>query len=586
MKSILTVILFSFLSLTHSYAGIDNPVTAWKFQTKGPIRGGIVASGNSVYFGSADGHIYSIDKSSGKLNWKFKTNGSIVSTPALAEGRFIIVSSRDNTVYCLHAASGQLAWKYSMQAPVKFEYEWDLTMASPVIAGKHVLIGSGDAHLYSLSVDQGKLNWKFKTGGRIRATPLVANQVIYQPSHDGYLYALNLKGELQWKFETRGVRFDGKRFGFDRTSIYSSPQLADSLLVFGSRDGSEYCVNIHTQKTKWRHFYDGTWAMSKPLIYNGVVYLGWSTNFKFNAIDMATGKEKWQFTSKGVHYADPILVGNTLYVVSTDGNIYALDPATGLVQWQHKTGTSNYSTPWVDESGVYAGNDDGALYCIREQEKAMMAVYSPVPRNAMFRSAYEVDRRIAPFLVDKGFEHLDSAKLYRFLTTRIDDRKPSVVVFAYQDVPENIYGADPSKGLLRRYLESGGKVLWIGGLPKRYLVNEKGQFYKEDSSIGPLLVGLEPDYPLESGNYYNTSTQEGLNWGLPELHNAAYGIFAPQAAVTPLAINEVGQLSIWVKAFTNQVGTGFVSCRTWPLHQAIPDEHLHLLYRIAAYGLQ
>ncbi len=162
----------------------------------------------------------------------------------------------------------------------------------------------------------------------------------------------------------------------------------------------------------------------------------------------------------------------------------------------------------------------------------------------------------------------------------------NVVVFAYQDVPENIYGADPSKGLLRRYLESGGKVLWIGGLPKRYLVNEKGQFHKEDSSIGPLLVGLEPDYPLESGNYYNTSTQEGLNWGLPELHNAAYGIFAPQAAVTPLAINEVGQLSIWVKTFTNQVGTGFVSCRTWPLHQAIPDEHLHLLYRIAAYGLQ
>jgi hypothetical protein len=108
----------------------------------------------------------------------------------------------------------------------------------------------------------------------------------------------------------------------------------------------------------------------------------------------------------------------------------------------------------------------------------------------------------------------------------------------YQDVPDNIYGEDPGKGLVRQYLEAGGKVLWFGGLPKKYLVNEKGQFYKEDASIGPKLLDLTPDYPIESGAYYNTSTQEGLNWGLPELHNAAYGIFTPSANVTPLSINE------------------------------------------------
>lgn len=565
---------------------IDHPTTSWKFQTNGPIRGGILAQDNALFFGSADGHLYSIEKISGKLLWKYKTQGAIVSSPAIS-GSTIVVSSRDNVAYALNVTTGQLIWKYQMQAPVKFDWEWDYTMASPVIDGKNVLIGSGDSHIYSLTLDKGKMLWKYKTNGRVRSTTLVVNQAVYQASLDGYVYVLNSKnGEFQWKFETKGATLDGKLYGFDRTSIYSSPKLADSLLIFGSRDGSTYCVNINTRKVKWKFFYDGTWAMSAPALENGIAYMGWSTNFRFNAIDVTTGKEKWSFKSNGVHYADPVIRGKVIYTACGDGNLYCLDKETGKEVWRHKTSASVYSTPWVDSEGIYVGSDDGSLYHIREQEKAMMAVYSPVPRNASFRSAYEVESKVAPYLVSKGFEHLDSGKLHRFLTNRLMDKKPSVVVFPYQDVPDNIYGADPSKGLLRQYLEAGGKVVWFGGLPKKYLLDDKGQFYKEDTSIGLKLLGLTADFPMESGAYYSTSTQEGLNWGLPEWHSSAYGILSSNANITSLSNNENGQSSIWVKSFSNKPGTGFVSCRTWPWHVPFPEEQLPLIYKIAVYGLE
>jgi len=87
MRRLLTAVIFSLtlISLTHGQgedARILNPKVKWKFKTQGPIRGSSVAGQENIYFGSADGYLYSVRKKDGELTWKFQTSGSITSTPS------------------------------------------------------------------------------------------------------------------------------------------------------------------------------------------------------------------------------------------------------------------------------------------------------------------------------------------------------------------------------------------------------------------------------------------------------------------------------------------------------------------------
>src|SRR5918993_4524332 len=116
-------------SLTRDFYGTgpwpDRPVDViWEVETKlisGRLHkdgwggtswpGQPSVAGDRVYFGSADGNLYCLDKRDGTLIWRFKTEDSLKATPTIA-GDKIIASGLDHYVYCLNAADGPLIWKY------------------------------------------------------------------------------------------------------------------------------------------------------------------------------------------------------------------------------------------------------------------------------------------------------------------------------------------------------------------------------------------------------------------------------------------------------------------------------------------
>jgi len=51
----------------------------------------------------------------------------------------------------------------------------------------------GDGFVYALDAFSGKEQWAFKTAGRVRPTPAIANGSVYTGGMDGTLYALDLK---------------------------------------------------------------------------------------------------------------------------------------------------------------------------------------------------------------------------------------------------------------------------------------------------------------------------------------------------------------------------------------------------------
>lgn len=561
--------------------GITHPKVKWAFKTLGPIRSAALISGNSLYIGSADGFLYAINKANGALLWKFETGGAIVSSPALSDEQ-IVFCSRDNYVYGVNALTGKLNWKFQMQPILPGYMEWEYFAAAPVANETSVFVGSGDGNLYALDVRTGSLLWKYNVGARIRATPLLAGETIYQPANDGVVYVLSATdGRLLWNFKTEGASLD-KSQGFDRTCLFTKPCLKDNMLVFGSRDGKTYGVDINSHTEKWRFTYGPTWAMSTALD-GETVFVGWSTNNIFCAIDVTTGLEKWKYQCGSVVYSTAAVYNDHVVVGSADGNLYCFNKNTGKKNWQYKIGREIHASPIYDDNVIYVGSDDGYLYALEQGESPYLAVYQPLPED---KTNYPViDSKISPYLKTKGFEQLDSAMLYKFIEKRLQDRKPSVIVFAYDVIPANIVGENPEKGMFRQYLETGGKVIWFGWIPNLFYFDSKGRGNgQRDITIASRLLEINFNTPEESGNYYSRATQDGLNLGLPPLLKLTYAV-SPDGVI-PLAIDEYNRISAWMKKFNDRSGSGFISFRTWAWSVSICDEDLELIRRMALHELE
>lgn len=71
---------------------------------------------------------------------------------------------------------------------------------------------------------------------------------------------------------------------------------------------------------------------------------------------------KWQFKTHGQVYGSPALVEGSVYIGSTDNNLYALDSESGKEKWKFKTDSRVVSSPAVAAKLVYFGSYDGAFY--------------------------------------------------------------------------------------------------------------------------------------------------------------------------------------------------------------------------------
>src|SRR6266404_6597655 len=103
----------------------------WKFKTERVIEAWFSSptrTGDTVYFGSDDSYLYSLNALTGELNWKFKTGDVVYSSPAVADGA--------------------------------------------------VYVGSHDGHLYSIDAQTGKQRWSFKTGYRVYSSPAVSEGAV------------------------------------------------------------------------------------------------------------------------------------------------------------------------------------------------------------------------------------------------------------------------------------------------------------------------------------------------------------------------------------------------------------------------
>lgn len=540
--------------------------TAWTFKTSGPIRSTPAVANGMLYFGSGDGRIYALNASTGAEIWSSDAGSPVHSSPAVSGGQ-VYVASRAGVLLALDARSGKEQWQFRMKADLPYLWEFDYWQSSPTVVGSTIYVGSGDGSVNAVDRSSGKQVWRAEVGARVRSTPAIAQGKVVVGDFAGYLHAFDAAtGRAAWKSPSVGSSLNNSEYGFDRNAFVASPAIADGKVFIGSRDGFLYAFDLATGRELWRYDHKVSWVPTSPAVAHGVVYAGSSDGHFVQAVDAASGQERWRFRTNKPVWSSPLLVKGVLYVAEYDGTVSAVDTDSGTTLSQVRLGGVIHSSPVMAAGSLIVGCDDGTLTAFSgtnvprmSRAEPRLAVYwdtTGVPRY--FQNG--VDTWVRDYFRGCGYEVLDNSGFLRFLEEQATRRTPSAVVVANNQYPPALANDTTSSSLLRRYLNGGGKMVLLNHNPIGFVRDSTGQivdidFYRMERVFGVRPAGKATD--AIRGWYASRATAEGKRWGLPDWWMGMGGV-DPKQVTTVLALDEAGGAGSWVKSYGGPEGTGLV----------------------------
>lgn len=257
--------------------------------------------------------------------------------------------------------------------------------------------------------------WQFTGPGPITAAlALGADGTLYAASEDGFVYAVNASGNLQWKFDAGRITTAPALGADDSIYVTNQDQRIFAINSAGTQIWAAGGGPYADKQTGWKaaaidqnHLYT-PWRSQLRAIRLSDGYFDWPTgigfqrdgsvsilpdglvvysgNGRMDAAD-STGRTEWEYpvmnppisvdmiTSthgnipSGNFWLDSAMaVGDdsTMYACATDSRLVALS-ADGHFKWEFKTKTHsvNHASPVIAVDGtIYFASGDGSLYAL------------------------------------------------------------------------------------------------------------------------------------------------------------------------------------------------------------------------------
>jgi len=342
--------------------GPSNLSLAWQFTTNGSVISSPSIANGIAYVGSQDKSIYALGAWSGNLIWKFTTQDAQVSSPAIANGK-VYTGGDDGYVYCLDAYTGALNWKTFVNGDLPYTYGSFVLKSSPAIFEGKVFVGSLDSYLYALDAKSGDIVWKYKSSGPILSSPAVVDGGVYFTSEEptsGVLYRLDAStGSIIW---TLPIPYEYQFTG--GTEMIGSPSVANGMVFASSDLRTYYGVNGATGNIVWT-FRDPDameFIVSSPIYINGQLYI--IDKFSMTSLNATNGHVNWSFFTGDELYASPSYADSKIYMMTSQRHIFVLDANNnGAKLASYTTPSGSWSSPTIANGRLYIGNHDWNVYC-------------------------------------------------------------------------------------------------------------------------------------------------------------------------------------------------------------------------------
>jgi outer membrane protein assembly factor BamB len=264
---------------------------------EGEIRGTPVASGNSVFFTTDKGFVYSVAVGPApSVAWRFAAKAPLLGPPVLGE-KGILAADASNRVYLLDPSTGLPRWELALTARITGGPVWG--------PGDAVFLTADNAYLLALDV-RGLETWRFAPGPALCAGPaLVAGEILIGTG-EGRISVLGADGRLRRTYETGGP--------------IAAPLFVDRGRVYVSRaDGTLLCL------------------------------------------DPASGKIRWKLLIGGTLTAAPAAGADRLFITVSSGALFCLNAKRGDLIWWHSLPAKSPFSAWVGEGLAVAASRSPVL---------------------------------------------------------------------------------------------------------------------------------------------------------------------------------------------------------------------------------
>lgn len=297
-------------------------------------------------------------------------------------------------------------------APIDFA-----SLSWPIFRGDRRLAGVAEGELGKKPA----LLWSFKTGDRIKASPVVGRGRVFIGSLDGKLYGLDAAGgDSLWAVD----------LGDD---IEAPALLLDSTLYVGTLSGDFFALDAAGGAVKWRAQTDGQIYGSANWVETEsgarIVIVG-SYDFQMYGFDAETGARLWSYETDNYINGAPATDGAAAVFGGCDARLHIISPQTGARFGSVDTGSYIAGSAALVDGRAYLGHYGDKLICVDLAEGKIVWEYSDDGKAAAFFSSPAVnDDCVVIGSRDKRVHCVrrsDGAKLWTFNTHDDVDGSPVI----------------------------------------------------------------------------------------------------------------------------------------------------------------
>lgn len=287
--------------------------------------GGVAFDGGRVYATNGLGYVAAIDASNGAIVWTVRPGGALRGEPTVS-GDALYVMSQDNQVYSLKTSDGTTNWSNA----AALEVAGILGAGSPAVGQGTVVAGFSSGELNAYRYENGRQVWQdtlsrtsittsVSSLSDIDADPVIDGGVVYAVGQGGRMVALDLfSGQRLWEMNFGGI---------------ATPWVAGDWLFAVNDKGQLACVQRTTGKIKWINQlprYEHMKSKKGPITYHG-----------------------------------PILAGDRLILVGSNGALINVNPTDGAFQSQVELKQGSSFQPVVASGTLFVLTDSGSLIAYR-----------------------------------------------------------------------------------------------------------------------------------------------------------------------------------------------------------------------------
>jgi outer membrane protein assembly factor BamB len=295
-----------------------------------------------------------VDRKSGAIRFRLKLfseekpafchpfNSYASPTPVIEEGRVYVHFGAHGTA-CLDTATGKVIWERN---DLKCDH-YRGPGSSPIIWGKLLFLtfdGFDFQYVMALDKETGKTVWKKD------------RNIVYSTDNGDYKKGYSTPSVLM---------IDGK------------PQLvspsAEATIAYNPVTGEEL----------WRVRHGGMNEACRPLFGHGLIYLTTGNTMNLLALRAGgsgdvTGDIAWKMNRGVPTRPSPLLIGDSIYMMSDNGIASCVDAKTGKQLWQERVGKPCTASLVFANDCIYAADQEGATHVF-----AASRTYSLIATNKL-----------------------------------------------------------------------------------------------------------------------------------------------------------------------------------------------------------